>query len=237
MLVQTGDWKTDRPLPDQSAGSGGFARGGPGQRHVFLFLSLHLILLAFFLVLNSLSTLEREKAGRVLSAVSGTFLRGGTGLSDVQTQYLRAYENTVVETLRPTVPLSQIGPITPRGDLDAELPVQTFFPGQSLVVRDPLPLLDRLVAVVSSPPEGYRYELDVLIRTEETGAYPTEMTPDVARAGALSRALVSRGMPRRALAVGLERGDPRFVRLRFYIVENSLDQGAGRPAALQGGAP
>jgi len=237
MSVQTADWMTNQSALRTEQAAAAPAQTASAQRHIVLFLSLHLILLAFFLVLNALSNLEQEKAGRVLTAVNGTFLRGGTGLDDVQTQYVRAFEATITQTLRPTIPLSQIGEVSPRGDLDAELPIQTFFPGESLVVRDPLPLLDRLVAVVSTPPEGFRYELDVLLRTADTGPYATGMTPDVARAGSLSRALVARGMPRRALAVGLERGDPRFVRLRFYLVERARTDGAGRPAQFDGGQP
>jgi len=94
-----------------------------------------------------------------------------------------------------------------------------------------LPMLDRIVATISSPPEGARYELSIIAQVigDEAAPLPTDMTTDLARVGNVARALGVKGMPPGTISIGMDRGDPRFFRLIFFAVDDGANMSSTSP--------
>ena len=215
-----------------------------GDQTAWLFLSLYLVLFAFFVVLNSFSSFDRGRRDAVIDSVLDAFttvvstgdemnLGGFAGL-ELQA---RRFQDAVTDIFETAIPLANLKVTAPGTRMEVNVPTQAWFEGDSVVVRDPLPMLDRIVATVSSPPQGLSYEMVLvgLVPGDEADPLPTEMTPEVARIGNVARALDAKGMPPEAMSIGLEHGDSRFFRVIFFALEEqsrirsglSLGQGVG----------
>lgn len=196
----------------------------------WLFLSLYLLLFAFFIVLNSFSSFDRGRRDAVIDSVLVAFTADTTpgpeqaliGLIDLQ-QQARRFQEAITDIFETAIPLANLSVVDPGTRVEVDVPTQAWFQGESVVVRDPLPMLDRIVTTVSSPPSGMSYEMILVaqIGEDETVPIPQGMTPDVARIGNIARALDAKGMPPRSLSIGLQHGDPRFFKVIFLAVENS----------------
>ena len=214
-----------------------------GDQSLWLFLSLYLLLFAFFIVLNSFSTFDAGRRDAVINSVLDAFAQvvgpgleedlGGTTGREFQA---RRFQDAVTDIFEAAIPLAALKLVAPGTRMEVDVPAPVFFADGSVVVRDPLPMLDRIVATVSSPPEGVRYELSIVaqVRGEEVEPLPTDMTSDLARVGNVARALGVKGMPPGTISIGMERGDPRFFRLIFFAVDDSSNMASTSPL-LRGG--
>ncbi len=195
----------------------------------WLFLSLYFLLFAFFIVLNSFSSFDRGRREAVIESVLDAFtavtsvgieqtMGGFVGLQ----QQARRFQDAVTDIFETAIPLANIRVVEPGTRMEVDVPTQAWFDGDSVVVRDPLPMLDRIVATVSSPPAGVAYEMILIAQVEEdeNAFLPQEMTADIARIGNIARALDAKGMPPQSISIGLEHGDTRFFRLIFLAVED-----------------
>lgn len=205
--------------------------GRSGENSSWLFLSLYLLMFAFFMVLNSFSSFESGKKDAVISSVLSAFSKIASPGEDVQTggfvsldPQSSKFQDAVTNIFETAIPLTKIRVVVPGSRLDVDLPSQVFFADDSVVVRDPLPVLDRIVATVSSPPQGVLYEVAVIGYVPLAGDEPltTAMTSQVARVGNIARALNAKGMPPAAVTIGLERGTQKQIKLVFFAVEDVL---------------
>lgn len=204
--------------------------GQRGDNTSWLFLSLYLLLFAFFMVLISFSTFESSKKDAVVSSIQDAFAGvpspgAGSNLSGIYGTEIQArrFQDAVTDIFDTAIPLTNINVVVAGTRMDVDVPSQVFFSGDSVVVRDPLPMLDRIVATVSSPPGGVVYELAIIgyVLGNESGSLPTDMTSQVARVGNIARALDSKGMPPNSVSIGMERGSDRFVKFVFFAIEES----------------
>lgn len=200
---------------------------GDSAGSMVLYLALFILLLAFFILLNALSTPKDEKVGLVLRSVDGAFsnrtaVTGTAG--DIDRRGLIAEAATAVRRLGDQVlaqiPLAKIETVaTPDGDrFVLTVPEGELFQdaaGAALLRSDRTALLHRVADVLAPRAGGIQVRLDALI------AVPSD--PEVAdaqmrRVGALARELVKVGTPPAAMTVGLEPGRPLgTVRLVFGI--------------------
>lgn len=215
------------PLPDALLPA---VDGRRGDQSLWLFLSLYLLLFAFFIVLNSFSTFDDGRRDAVINSVLGAFAQvsgpgleqdvGGTTGSEMQA---RRFQDSVTGIFEAAIPLDSLKVVAPGTRMEVDVPAQVFFSGDSVVVRDPLPMLDRIVATVSSPPQGVTYELSIVAQVtgNDVEPLPTGMTAEIARVGNIARALGLRGMPPSTISIGMDRGDSQFFKLIFFAVEDS----------------
>lgn len=225
-----------------------------------LFLSLFLLLLAFFILLNSLATFRETKTRAVMTSVSATFQT--EEVSDISAELLvstlgqvpepEAVLDEVERLWRTAVPIAEVEVVSPGRDMMIEMPVTQLFVGAEARVRgDRQALLDATATALSARLEGLVVEMQALIFVADLSADPrpaagsgasggaaapaetadladpgAELQPRTAmegmplaaaRADALARAFVDRGAPPDGLQVGLRAGDPRRVRLRFFV--------------------
>lgn len=207
---------------------------GRADQSPWLFLSLYLMLFAFFIVLNSYSSIDSTRRDAVVSSVIEAFARVSGPQEGRQLRVAlgregqaQQFQDDVTEVFRTIVPLQQIKVIQSGTRLDVDVPAPAFFDGQSVNVRSTLPMLDRIVATVSSPPDNIRYELVILGQVESAAeqGITAAMTAELARVGNIARTLVARGMPPNTVSIGLEHGDAQFIRFVFLAVDQETTSG------------
>lgn len=203
------------------------AHVNPNNGSIVLLLSLFLLLLVFFIVLNAQSVQTVQKVKAVAASLEKTFpsfvidprLRDGS-----QTVASRAGTVFAVERLdgvgtlfATAVSVAKVETVSPGRLLEVRLPADDLFLSGTMTLRpDRQGLLDRVVDALRDSRQGERMELDALLGIGPTGT-PSQPPGPVARGGALARALIADGAPPQNVTVGIERGDPGDVRLLFTL--------------------
>lgn len=147
-----------------------------------MFLSLFLLLLAFFILLNSLSTLKETKSRAVLSSVSATFRT--EDISEISAEILVSTLGPVpepaavideVERLWLTaVPVTRVERVTAGDDMILDLPVTQLFVGAEARVRDDrTALIDATASALAARLEGSVVETQAVFHV-------TDLTDDPA---------------------------------------------------------
>ncbi len=207
------------------------ARNGsskPVQRDwtTMVFVSLYLVLLAFFLVLNALSTKEESKVRMVLESIDAKF-RGPFYV-----------ENGVIDvTQRPGVvrvkndALDEIGVLLRGIAIDPDANVDTngdilrvtirthvlFAPTSATLRSNQSGLLDTLADILQRSDGGETVDTGLMINTGAALLKPGTAAADLAarRAASLSAALVSRGVAATTVAAGLNTGNSTTTLMTF----------------------
>ncbi len=201
--------------------------GGPGT--MTLYLSLYLLILAFFILLNSMASVENLKAKAAIESLSRTFTGAGpdgrddpfvANIGDLQTA--REFQTQMARVFQTAIPASRVQVVRPGRLMQVDFPADVLFlPGTTEVRLGQMPLLDRIVAAISAPPAGLLYELEFSIGTAipADGILPVDQTPQVAKSGAFAREIIKRGAPPAAILIGTAPGDPTRVTMLFRIVD------------------
>ena len=214
-------------------------RGAHKDPNIVALLSLQLLLLAFFILLNALSKFEDEKTRRVLESVNDTFngrvqavrnassYSGAIGsLSDGRS--LVAELKQLFTSALPTTRIQQ----TSRANLfRLEMPATKLFEAGSAELRSGrLGLLKRISALLKRRQSlGQGFRLRWLHGVESTRnrrlATPGPGLLEIRRVGHLAEELLARGVEPARLAIGVEPiGRGRMVS------EIRLAAGTGEPA-------
>jgi hypothetical protein len=211
---------------------------------IALFLSLSLLLLAFFIVLNTLSTTEATRARAVMDSLDRTFsesdgrLSDGTAFTGAVGTVIgahRTFEAELAEMVASAVPLARVRQSAASAETEVVLRADALFDRQGPALRRPRwALLDRLVAAVSAAPPGIALTMEFTLGTDydssrkgaEDAAARTALQR--ARAAGLAEALLARGLPPEAFAVGLDPLLGDQARLRFRTLDLAADGRDGR---------
>ena len=199
----------------------------PAQRDwtVMVFVSLYLVLLAFFLVLNALSTKEEDKVRTALESIDAKF-RGPfyeeSGVMDVKKRPGEVrLNNDALDDIGVLLRGLAINPgdkSEADGDtLRVTVLTHTLFPPRGGILREnQAGLFDSLVDVLTRP-EADTIDTSFLVGSGDVLPKPDTPTSNLAasRASALATALVSRGVTATSVAAGLTTGDPAMTVLTF----------------------
>ncbi|GHD60983.1 hypothetical protein GCM10017083_47750 [Thalassobaculum fulvum] len=199
-----------------------------------LFLSLFLLLLAFFILLNSLSTIEPGRSNRVLESVQRAFpsqfrTRLGDGVLEADPgqvigETVRAGIGTI---FRQVLPVARVT-VEPDGNpIYVSAPVARVYSsatgGMTPVGEQ---LATRLAPLLATPPAGSVLELDVLF----TVADDARGTVREARGQAVSDLVdrfVAAGIEPALVSAGLEPGQSDTVRFVFRTRPGGPAAGGG----------
>jgi hypothetical protein len=202
------------------------AMGGPGT--LTLYLSLYLLVLAFFILLNSMASVENVKAKAVLESLTTTFTGTGPGGRDDpfvanfgDLQAAREFQTQVARVFQTAIPAARVEVIRPGRLMQVDFPVDALFLPDGAELRpSQTALLDRIVAAMSAAPPGLLYEVEFSIGSVAPAAdvLPIGETPQVARVGAFAREIIKRGARPAAILVGTALGDPGRATMLFRIV-------------------
>lgn len=193
-----------------------------GESSLVPLLSLKLLLLAFFILLNARSNLEVLKVDAVLSSVNRAFNGQVVVARNVSTQSAAsgpmettAFALTAVgqlfEAMLPAVQRRE----TPRGPvMSLELAAGSFFPtGDARLHAGRNKILDRLVETLQVQGQAYDYEIRFLHARDPKARGLPGLAGE--RLQTLAESLVARGLPVERLQVGFF-GEAR-ERVRFEI--------------------
>lgn len=215
-----------------------------------LLLSLFLLLLVFFILLNAQSVQTTHRVKAVMGSLERSFpaffidprLREGTEpvASRAGTVFAVERLESVGTLFATAVAVAKVESVTPGRLLEVRLPADDLFlPGTAELRPDRQGLIDRVAESLRESRAGERMELDALLAIAPT-AGPSHAPGPVARAGALARLLVADGAPADAVTIGIERGEPGAVRLLFSLrmtdAKPARKPAGGAPGAGAGGA-
>jgi len=202
-------------------------------------LGLQLMLLAFFIVLVSMSTFDQTRVHSVLGSIQAQFSdlqtadEGTDDESRADALTLDAIRDEVAGVFVTALQLDRVE-LTGAGAVEIEFVADKLFTsGTAQLLPGMDVLLGRVVAALDRRPTGYRYELDVLVgREQATAVGKAETTPletatlETQRSGTLVRAFVAAAARPDSLAAGLQPTAPDRVRLVIRLINGS------RPANL-----
>lgn len=197
-----------------------------------LFLSLFLLLLAFFILLNALSTLEPGRSNRVMESVQRAFpsaIRAEIGDSlldgDPGQVIGESTRARIGEVFRQILPVARVT-VEPDGNpiyVSAPVP-QVYSAAAGGLTPAGQALATRLAPLLASPPPGSVLELDVLFSAPpgDRGAAREARARDVSD---MVDGLVRFGIDPALMAAGLESGQSDTVRFVFRTRPSADAQG------------
>ena len=192
-----------------------------------LFLSLFLLLLAFFIFINSVSTYKEKKTTDVVESIRASF---PAVVSSKQLFQLRSLKKSVVS---PTV-FNELDELFQHLFRDRKLktsfdnkiaqidiPVDLIFEKASAVRLDKLEtLLVRLAAIIARAENEYPLGTEIVFGYEGTLEEKFENQLTQERCSVIMSILLEKTVPKGSVAVGLETGNPDFLRFKFRSLIN-----------------
>lgn len=219
--------------------------GGQGDS-TQLFLSLYLIVLAFFILLNAISKIQEERSKVVLGSLGATFAEPAivaTGPLDFTAgsgafSAVHAFDKSIRSLFQSAFPFVSFKPFQPFEKMMAEFPVDAMFGAESALIRaDQVVALNELATILTRDTPGQRFSVELLLPVSPTGVRsPTpERSLAVDRAAALARALVVRGVPADRVTAGIEGGDAGKLRMRFDFESTEIESGEIESGEIESG--
>jgi Membrane MotB of proton-channel complex MotA/MotB len=195
----------------QSVAGGEKAEGGSAGMTVYL--SLFMLLLAFFILLTSQSNFEKTKVEAIRSSLDRAFSLSFLASPADEDEAERVHRQRLSElsdllrALRKAVGGGDIAVTPNHEEMSLVAPVAGFLSGAGIDLelgrRD---LLDRLALLLhAAKTDGRPIRLDIVLWRPSSGQAGLN-APDLqmAQAGALTRAMIEAGAPADALAAGLD---------------------------------
>ena len=195
---------------------------------ITLFLGLYLLVLTFFILLVTISSLEKVKTEAVMNSLTSAFSAIEPPTSDPK-QFVtkegaivagKVFQSNMAELFSTAVQVIKVEIVQPGRLMRVVLPSDfLFFTGTPKIREAQFPLLDRLVASLSGRPPGLRYEMQSVIGSPyvEGTSLPIGGTLETSRASVFARDMLSRGAPPDSLSVGLKPGNPDEITLWFLV--------------------
>ncbi len=199
-----------------------------GGQTTALFLALYLLVLAFFIVLVTISSLEDVKSKAVMDSLTSTFSSLLPPTTDLTLFASRegdilageAFQEEVSDLFATSIQVAKVEIVQPGRLMRVSLPADSLFMENSTEIREAqIPLLDRVVASLSGASPGLRNDLEFLVGSDtgKDGSLPAGKSLEMERAGAFARAMLSRGVAPRNVSVGLLPGKPSEIVMRFFV--------------------
>ena len=209
----------------------------PGDRPIdsilITLLALNLILLAFFVVLNATSTFDADRVRAVAASARATFLDDRAETEKLSYRgALSGFRDSIADQFAlvssPELGTNNRTDIRMGDDrIEVVVPASVFFRDNG-ALYSPLPTLDGIAAVMSSPPLGYRAELAVSVT-----ALNTDLNFMMEQISVLADSLVARGISATVLSAGLlskpvlERTRGEYIpllRFSFFLMKTYDDK-------------
>lgn len=196
-----------------------------------LYLSLYLVLLAFFILLNSLSQKDKVKEALAISSISKSFSKHD-GLTDDRLKLpeifdyaylINDYFSTIEGTVKSIYQFQDVQ-ISRKGNrMETVIPISRFFSEDNTEIkRKQKEFLDKLSKIITTQKKGIRVNFDLSIdaspylNVNNQEAVKAEMD----RYELVVKHLISRGVPPDAIIGGIKFNDTRNVTIRFTVYED-----------------
>ncbi len=222
-----------------------------GDSNQVLALALFIMLLAFFIVLSTLSSFQEEKIESIMGSIENTFatkadsiylrrpsVSSFTSDSGKEGQVNRLEELEALFNSQITAISMEVDP--ERGTMWVQVDYETFYRAISALGTTPLegedgeelpPFLPTLVSLLRTNTNNTVYRMDIILNTEQdavaiidtnSAAFRSERN----RVGLLARLLEEEGLPPRQMSVGLSKSQPDTLDLVFrpYRAFDTLEE-------------
>ena len=208
----------------------------PGGVAVATYVSLFLLLFVFFIVLVSISEVQRPRARAVIDSVDAAFghLPSALGLIEPPSpprpegMGVEGFARDVTGLLTGFAPLARTDLAAPSDSfLEISLPEDSVFePGSAVPKTEVIPTLDRLSLMLQHRSGGsaIRMTWRAMLPPDAPQGGPAERLAGL-RAATVAARLYAEGCPGDALAIAVERGSGPTLRLAFAAI------GGGEPDA------
>lgn len=214
---------------------------GSDNPSMLMNLSLFIMLLAFFIVLNAISSFVEEKTYPVVQSLQMTFstqaLRPDVAPSMAPDPQESIRDGQTVERIDALFK-SQITAFDAvknesTGTMEVTLPIDVFANSVMAIGQEDLlaaspdaPVkgkkffLPTLVSILKSDQQGVPYRMDILLHVGDNPAQmqnrdPKALAQVMARASQLTTQLEKAGLAQKLLSIGIDKGDANKVRLLF----------------------
>ena len=216
------------------------AQPAPGGVAVATYVSLFLLLFVFFIVLVSISEVQRPRARAVLDSIDATFghLPSTLGLIEPpsvprpETGDVEGFARDVSGLLTGFAPLARTGEAAPSDSfLEIALPEASVFePGSATPKTEVLPTLDRLALLMQkrAAGQGVRMTWRIMLPADAPEGGAAERLAGQRAATVVAR-LYAEGCPGDALAVAVERGGGPSLRLDFSAIDGDAPAPGAAP--------
>lgn len=194
---------------------------------VALFLGLYLILLAFFILLSTISSLSASKSEAAVGSINSAFrsdsrIEALTGDSILVARGAGQLDRNLLGAVRASFssafPNEEINETVIGGAVRFVISADRIFqPGSPALQEEAGDLFERLAASLESSVLGFRNEVEVVLRTGEdlrSGENP-EGRLLIERAGALAREMLAKGVFARSVQTGLRAGTSGTIAFFF----------------------
>jgi len=214
-------------MADQNATAGRFLTGS-GNTTILQFLSLYLLVLAFFILLVTISTFEKVKSSAVMDSLNSTFatvLPPKTDLTSFTSKSGpivagQAFQDKTSKLFATTLGVEKIEVIQPGRVMRVQMAADSLFENEKAVIREAQrPMIDRLIASLSNRPPGFQFDMEFVIGSAfATGtSLPIGQTLEMSRAGAFVREMLGRGIPPDAISIGMRHIEEGQIVMWFYV--------------------
>jgi len=204
------------------------ALAGGGTSTLIQFLSLYLLVLAFFILLVTISTFEEVKSNAVMNSLNSTFKPVAPPTTDLTVFTSRSgrilgaeeFQNHVEGLFATTIGVEKVEIVQPGRLMEVIIAADSLFlPDSTEIRKSNIPLVDRIISSLSGRPPGFHFDMEFIIGSEDRPdtLMPGEQTLQMARAGAFVRGMFARGVPPATVSIGIRKGNPDKVILWFYI--------------------
>jgi flagellar motor protein MotB len=189
--------------------------------NVVLFLSLYLLLLAFFILLNAISNIEQKRSDSVMNSISSTFaIRNKVGSEAVpfaathgDVLAVKEFQETIASMFDTRVSAARVDVLKPGRLMRVILPTDAIFVADRLELQPELaPLFSDLGRALNRRPAGLRFDVEI------------------ARAALLGQTLIRNGVPDAGVIAGVDRSDDSVIKMLFHVrptVGEAVGSGAG----------
>ena len=191
------------------------------------FLALNLLILAFFILLVSMSTFEESKVKAVAESMNSLAIP----LSKKKSQIVfssksgnvitaEEFQDHIEDIFSTAIKAYRVEIIEPGRVMRFIMPADNLFePNSERLKVSQLGFLDRLIGSLSSRPAGHRFDMQFVMGfgDQVSGLGPISETVEMARAASFIRNMLARGAPSDSIAMGMQRGDPQTINMWFYI--------------------
>ena len=195
-------------------------RESPRTPLLMLVLSLYLLLLAFFVVLNTISNVEVTRLQAVTGSLNETFAVDGKPANKSVTLVSSqgnlfsdaAFLTRVGNLIRTEFAFATVEEFLPGRLMVVTMPADSLFiPGREAINPLRRPTVDRVAKSLINPSPGVRYDVDILVGNSATDDLV------IGRSAFLANVFAAAGSPARSIAAGIEQDSPGQLRLLFHV--------------------
>lgn len=198
------------------------------QPWLITFVDLMFLLLGFFVMLFSMSTIETIRSNAVMNGLTSAFasilppITDPTPFASLEGEVLARpqFQARIGELFSSQFQVAKVEVIQPGRLMRVAVPTaEMFVEGEARVQAPQYPLLDRVVASLSGRPPGLRFDMEMVlgVPVRDKRDLPTTQTLALTRAGAFAREMTTRGAPPDSVAIGLRAGNPGETVFWFYV--------------------